>query len=140
MLNADAYTKAVALLEEKNYEGAISVFSALGQYRDSANLLIESRYQYALESMRLKDYGKATGIFAGLDDYADSKEMACECEYLRAMELIGQEDYLGAYSALQTIPEYKDAAEYLSHMYMVPQKIIQKNNLGHEYSFLFWLQ
>lgn len=137
MLNADAYTKAVALLEEKNYEGAISVFSALGQYRDSANLLIESRYQYALESMRLKDYGKATGIFTGLDDYADSKEMACECEYLRAMELIGQEDYLGAYSALQTIPEYKDAAEFLSHMYMVPQKIIQKNNLGHEYSFYF---
>lgn len=137
MRNADAYAKAVALLEEKHYAGAISAFEALGEYRDSANLLIESRYQYALESMRLKDYGKATGIFAGLDDYADSKEMACECEYLRAMELIGQEDYLGAYSALQTIPEYKDAAEYLSHMYMVPQKIIQKNNLGHEYSFCF---
>lgn len=137
MRNADAYAKAVALLEEKDYKGAVSAFEALGEYRDSANLLVESRYQYALESMRLKDYGKATGIFAGLDDYADSKEMACECEYLRAMELIGQEDYLGAYSALQTIPEYKDAAEYLSHMYMVPQKIIQKNNLGHEYSCCF---
>lgn len=100
MLNADAYTKAVALLEEKNYEGAISAFEALGEYRDSANLLTESRYQYA-------------------------------------MELIAQEDYLGAHSVLQTIPEYKDAAEYLSHMYMVPQKIIQKNNLGHEHSFYF---
>ena len=137
MLNADAYAKAVALLEEKDYEGAISAFSALGEYRDSANLLTESRYQYALESMHQKDYGKAAGIFGGLDDYADSKEMACECEYLHAMELIGQEDYSGAYSALQTIPEYKDAAEFLSHMYMVPQKIILKNNLGHEHSFYF---
>lgn len=137
MLNADAYAKAVALLEEKDYEGAISAFRALGEYCDSANLLTESRYQFALESMHQKYYKTAAVIFEELDDYADSKAMACECEYLHAMELIGQEDYSGAYSALQTIPEYKDAAEFLSHMYMVPQKIILKNNLGHEHSFYF---
>lgn len=137
MLNADAYAKAVALLEEKDYEGAISAFRALGEYRDSANLLTESRYQFALESMHQKYYKTAAVIFEELDDYADSKAMACECEYLHAMELIAQEDYSGAYSALQTIPEYKDAAEYLSHMYMVPQKIILTNNLGHEDSVCF---
>ena len=123
MLNADAYAKAVALLEEKDYEGAISAFRALGEYRDSANLLTESRYQFALESMHQKYYKTAAVIFEELDDYADSKAMACECEYLYAMELIEQEDYSGAYSALQIVPEYKDAAEYLSHMYMVPQNI-----------------
>lgn len=137
MLNADAYAKAVALLEEKDYEGAISAFRALGEYRDSANLLTESRYQFALESMHQKYYKTAAVIFEELDDYADSKAMACECEYLHAMELIGQEDYSGAYSALQTIPEYKDAAEYLSHMYMVPQKIILTNNVGREDSVCF---
>lgn len=137
MLNADAYAKAVALLEEEDYEGAISAFRALGEYRDSANLLTESRYQFALESMHQKYYKTAAVIFEELNDYADSKAMACECEYLHAMELIAQEDYSGAYSALQIVPEYKDAAEYLSHMYMVPQKIILKNNLGHEHSFYF---
>ena len=138
MLNADAYAKAAALLEEKNYAGAISAFTALGEYRDSANLLTESRYQYALELMHQKGYEKAAGIFAGLDDYADSKEMAYECEYLHAMELIGQEDFSGAHSVLRTIPEYKDAAEYLSHMYMVPQKIIiLKGYFGYESSFYF---
>lgn len=124
MLNAAAYEKAVSLLEKKDYESAVLAFEALGEYSDSAKLLIESKYQYALKLMQSKNYGKAVTIFSGLNNYANSKEMTCECEYLHAMELIGQEDYSGAHAVLRTIPEYKDAAEYLSHMYMVPQKII----------------
>ena len=123
MLNATAYEKAVSLLEKKDYESAVLAFEALGEYSDSAKLLIESKYQYALKLMQSKNYRKAVTIFSGLNNYANSKEMTCECEYLHAMELIGQEDYSEAHAVLRTIPEYKDAAEYLSHMYMVPQKI-----------------
>lgn len=144
----NAYNSAVALIDAKQYDEAIAVLQELADYKDSVQqiqiaekgkqeMLNADAYTKAVALLEEKNYEGAISAFEALGEYRDSANLLTESRYQYAMELIAQEDYLGAHSVLQTIPEYKDAAEYLSHMYMVPQKIIQKNNLGHEHSFYF---
>ncbi len=69
MLNADTYIYKgfVALLERKNYEGAISVFSALwGNTVTVQNLLMKADINMRLESMRLRTMEKLPVFFAGV--------------------------------------------------------------------------
>ena len=144
----NAYNSAVALIDAKQYDEAIAVLQELADYKDSAQrmqIAKEGRqemwnadaYAKAAALLEEKDYKGAVSAFEALGEYRDSANLLTESRYQYAMELIAQEDYSGAHSVLRAIPGYKDAAEYLSHMYMVPQKIIQKNNFGNERSFYF---
>lgn len=144
----NAYNSAIALVDAKQYDEAIAILQELADYKDAAQqmqIAKEGRqemrnadaYAKAVALLEEKDYKGAVSAFEALGEYRDSANLLVESRYQYAMELIAQEDYSGAHSVLRTIPEYKDVAEYLSHMYMVPQKITTRSNLGSEETFYF---
>lgn len=144
----NAYNSAIALVDAKQYDEAIAILQELADYKDAAQqmqIAKEGRqemrnadaYAKAVALLEEKNYKGAVSAFEALGEYRDSANLLVESRYQYAMELIAQEDYSGAHSVLRTIPEYKDVAEYLSHMYMVPQKITTRSNLGSEETFYF---
>lgn len=74
----EAYDSAVALAEAGNLDKAIAAFTKLGDYKDSAEQLLKSKYEKAVHLIEnaenLEDVEEANALFIELDGYADSAE------------------------------------------------------------------
>lgn len=77
-LEAD-YNNAVALFEEGSFEDAKEEFEELGDYEDSAFMVLECDYQYALEVMNNGIYDSALNHFLELKESTDNKEILEKC-------------------------------------------------------------
>jgi len=85
MANAD--------LERKDFKKSEERFSALGNYKDSKELMREARYQYVLE---LRDEGKfltAIDELRELGAYKNSRDLIQESKYEFAKTLVKQGHY-----------------------------------------------
>lgn len=65
------YRKAESLRNAGQYEDAVTVFSRLGDYKDSITQITETKYQQAKFLMEAKDYLGAATIFITIRDYKD---------------------------------------------------------------------
>lgn len=65
------YRKAESLRNAGQYEDAVTVFSRLGDYKDSITQITETKYQQAKFLMEAKDYLGAATIFITISDYKD---------------------------------------------------------------------
>lgn len=120
--NSDAYKAAEELLAAEDYNGAISAFSALGDYKDSAERAAEAEaakqesinaaaYANAEETLRRKNYDEAISAFDKLGDYKDSAERVLEIKYSKADALLNNADYDGAIAIFEELGDFKDSAE-----------------------------
>ena len=66
-----SYENAKAHLDSGRYEEAIEAFSKLGNYKDSSNMVLETKYQQAL-SILTEDGNTSYNLFKELGDYKDS--------------------------------------------------------------------
>lgn len=66
------YNAAVKLMNNGEYDEAISAFTELSDYKDSADLIYEVRYLKAKELYAVGEYEDAITIFRELVDYSDS--------------------------------------------------------------------
>ena len=109
------YSKAEKLLASGDYDGAITAFEALGDYKDSADLRNESVYEKATALLASGDYDGAIAAFEALGDYKDSSAMLVESanakEYAQAEKLLAQGQTAEAAVAFAKIAEYEDARE-----------------------------
>ena len=105
------YNKAQALLAEGKYEEATATFEKLGDYKDSADMILECQYQEAIALAEFGEYEKAISIFEVLYDYKDSTSMILECQYQEAIALIESGEYGKALSIFSTLYDYKDSAD-----------------------------
>ena len=109
------YSKAEKLLASGDYDGAITAFEALGDYKDSADLRNESVYEKATALLASGDYDGAIAAFEALGDYKDSSAMLVESanakEYAQAEKLLAQGQTAEAAVAFARIAEYEDARE-----------------------------
>ena len=109
------YSKAEKLLASGDYDGAITAFEALGDYKDSADLRNESVYDKATALLASGDYDGAIAAFEALGDYKDSSAMLVESanakEYAQAEKLLAQGQTAEAAVAFAKIAEYEDARE-----------------------------
>ncbi len=106
------YNAANELLLSGDYDGAAAAFAAMGEYKDSANMVTESYYQKASAQLDAKDYDGAAAAFTALGIYKDSSIMACESYYQKAVSLLVAEDYEGAESIFESIGNYKESFAY----------------------------
>ena len=111
-----AYARAESLLAENDYDRAISLFTALGDYRDSAARMTEATHaaQYAQAEVLLeaKDYDSAIAAFTALGDYQDSAARAEEArteQYARAEALLEAKEYTRAIVAFTALGDYRDS-------------------------------
>ena len=113
------YSKAEKLLASGDYDGAITAFEALGDYKDSSAMLVESanakEYAQAEKLLASGDYDGAITAFEALGDYKDSSAMLVESanakEYAQAEKLLAQGQTAEAAVAFAKIAEYEDARE-----------------------------
>lgn len=114
------YKAAENLLEDRNYDGAISLFSELGDYKDSSERIqetkyieLEEKYKLAEELFKLEDYDGAISIFLGLGDYKDSPSRVQEIKYELAKKLLLDCDYEAAITIFTQLRGYKDSKDQI---------------------------
>lgn len=108
-----SYRKAITLYNEGQYDAAATLFSELGDYEDSRELLTLSRYWEAISLMENGSYSLALPRFVKLGIYEDSVERAIECKYQMAIEAYRSHDYKTAESFFLEQPQYQQTEEYL---------------------------
>lgn len=147
IIPSNNYKAAEAMLAEGDYDGAIKGFTALADYKDSADRVIEVKaakqeaenaaaYAEAEAMLANQNFEGAIAAFEALDNYNNSNEMIDECKYQNAMFLMEQEDYTGAANIFYQILAYKDASEYFDDLYFVPAYIDIEKNAGSNEKFV----
>ena len=119
VIPGNKYKKATSMLESGDYVGAVEAFTALGDYKDSADQAASAQqevdYQAATSLFENGDYAGAVEAFKALGDYKDSADQAAsaqqEVDYQAATALMEKEDYAGAVEAFTALSDYKDSAE-----------------------------
>ena len=136
-LNSRKYEEAKQLLAEGQYEQAMILFDELGDFDDSAQLLIESRDRntqaYYDEACLLQEAGsweEAAQIFDSLGDFSDSAAKAEACRttvkdnaYDVALALMNAGNYDQAIESFEVLSGYRDSVDKAEEC----REIIRKN-------------
>lgn len=109
------YNKAVTLLESGSYDEAISSFMELGDYKDSADKVIEAgnakEYKAAELLLDSGDYENAITAFEALGNYSDSADRIKECYYDLGSNALDESNYDTAISNFEKASDYSDSNE-----------------------------
>lgn len=123
------YEKAVSLFESGKYDEAETAFSALNDYKDSADYLADIPYQKALLLFKSAQYDLARDAFSALADYKDSADYVKQCNYELAKALFEAKDYDAAEEAFSALSGYADAADYLADIpYQRAQQLLAQGD------------
>ena len=120
--NSSDYKKATELLESGSYEEAAELFSSLGDYEDSAELLKTCHYKEAEALLENDQYMDAADIYASLGDYEDCKDKYQECLYEQAGVLVNEgklEEAADMYDSLNQYKDSKTKLEEINHSIMM---------------------
>lgn len=110
--NEANYREAKARYEAKDYDGAITLFTNLGDYSDSKDWIPKTKYAKAADCFENKDYAKAADLFKELGNYEDSKDRMNESKYQMAEVAYADKDYKTAYEGYEALgSSYKDARD-----------------------------
>lgn len=131
---ANAYKDALSLMNNEQYEEAITAFTALGDYKDSAEqihviettVLEEQRakaYADAIALLEAGKYGEAHAAFDALGDYKDSQERLKESLYHQGLEYLEQGNHMAAYDSFCAAGDYGDAKKQLEQFQKMPVKV-----------------
>ena len=104
------YQAAQALLEQQEYDKAISAFIALKNYADSETMAVESQYQKACSLQSQGKYEDAIPLFHAIASYRNSSEMENICKYQIAEALLSSQEIDAAITAFEAF-DYKDSAD-----------------------------
>lgn len=107
------YNSAVKLMNEGNYEEAISSFESLGNYKDSADKIMESRYLIALGLLNNKQYDEAINKFTELGSYSDSEQMILQCKYDMARSIYDEGNYDEAIESFTQLGSFSDSEQMI---------------------------
>lgn len=75
-------------MENGSYDEAVAAFEAMGDYKDSADKISETKYQKAVSLMESGSYDEAISAFKTMGDYKDSAGMISETKYQKAVSLM----------------------------------------------------
>ncbi len=123
------YNDAVALMDAGRYTVAISAFTALDGYKDSAaqiqkceTAIIDGKYNDAVALMNSGKYLDAIYAFTSLDGYKDSESQIQNCrtaikdiKYNDAVALMDEGKYIEAISAFTSLDGYKDSESQIQN-------------------------
>ena len=133
IIPAAKYSKAEKLLAAGDYDGAIAVYTTLGDYKNASEKITQieeqqenerlakeaaeeearnaQAYADAEELLANGDYDGAAEAFEALDGYKDAAARAQDCPYIEAEQLQAQGKNAEAAIAFGKIAGYKDARE-----------------------------
>ncbi len=145
------YKQAVSLMEQGQYEEAITAFESLGDYEDSrdqirkAELEIKEQekadaYRAAEELFLSGQYEEAEKAFQDLGTYQDSESRAEECtamRYRQAQALLSEGRYDEAVQAFTELGEYEDSqTQILEATFQKAKNMISEGRYEEAYNVL----
>lgn len=108
------YKEAMDHYDSDKFSRARKIFAELGDYKDSAEMVLECDYQQALVYMDEGDLSEARELFLELGDYEDSARKASECGYQLASACLDEGDLSKARELFLALGDYMDSAEMVS--------------------------
>ena len=111
IIPSNQYKQAEALLATGNYDNAIDLFTSLGNYKNSPELLRKSFYARAEALLDAGDYDGAIANFKALGDYKDSTDRVLATKYAKADSLQAAGERVGAASEFWSLSGYSDARD-----------------------------
>ena len=104
------YDEAMKLYVDGEYEAACAIFTELGDYEDSEEMVRKSKYAQATEYLNDDNPAWAAELFEELGDYKDSSEKAQACQ------LMEEGKYDSARELFTQLGDYKDSANRLQRL------------------------
>lgn len=118
------YNDALEQMESGNYESAIEMFAALGDYKDSSMKITECQtaikeriYMEALALMDSQQYKQAYELLESVIGYRDSEEQATEALYQEGLQYWNEKEYEESNAIFTKLGGYKDS-EKLIHKHV----------------------
>lgn len=105
----EKYNKANICLESGDYAEAELIFTALGDYKNSAEMVSKCKYRSAADMLEKGEYDMAERAFERLGDYSDSRGMLLQCRYQKAQQLLENGEYYTASSEFYELIGYEDS-------------------------------
>lgn len=132
-----AYNNALDLINKEEYTTAISILETLGDYKNSKELILETKFSYANKLCEEKNYLAAIRIFEELKGYKNSDEFILEVHYLYAFNLYEGKMYTEAKEEFKKVINYKDSEKYITlcteqlneEKYQKALSLIKENNI-----------
>ena len=101
------------LQNEGKYTEAETAFAELGDYKDSADHVLECRYEQGTAAFKRGDYAVAEELLLTTSEYKDSAEYLADIPYQRALILQNEGKYTEAETAFAELGDYKDSADHV---------------------------
>lgn len=111
------YGKASQYYNDGQYAQALELYTALGNYADSAAMAHlswqKATYETAAEAYANADYRRAMELYYDLELYMDSPLKALESQYALGLALIETGEYREAINTLHALGAYSDSADQI---------------------------
>ncbi|MBQ3487251.1 MAG: hypothetical protein IJA71_03095, partial [Clostridia bacterium] len=127
--NEQAYDAASAALQDRRFADAYLGFAGLGDFKDAAEMALETRYQEALHLRENGRYADALAIFEELGRYRDAKDQTeitveawNEADYQAARALVEAGAYPAAAAAFEALGDYRDSADWVVECQMLQRE------------------
>lgn len=109
------YSNAEHKAQSGEYDEAIQAFIRLGDFKDSSQKVLETKYNWAKDKLAQGDTEGAISLFSMLGDYSDAKAQATEIQnqvqYDKAMSAFQAEKYDDAQALFSELGSYKDSSD-----------------------------
>lgn len=114
------YKKASKAYSSGDYEKAIEIYTELGNYEDSTELLnnaiVANRYVEAVELFDNAKYDEAISKFETIVEYEDSAEMINKCKYQKALICKENGEFIEASVLFKDSGYYEDSVNLIDEM------------------------
>jgi len=130
-----AYAGARAAYEEGDYEKAIDICDQWlpDDYEDVDELILSSRYDWAISVLDSGDTDTARQMLKALGDYRDCEELIAQCDIDEGVQLYADGNYDDAFTLLSDYTdEYETAAIY--YYLCLFQDAVKENMLSYSFS------
>ncbi len=104
------YSKASEKLEAGMYDEAKADFTALNDFKDSADYICECDYLKAGDCLAEQDFDEASALYDSLGNYKDSEELSKETSYQKAVYSRDNKIYDEARSIFESLGDYKESS------------------------------
>lgn len=102
------YRAALKKKSDKDFDGAIKDFAALGSYKDSVQQIVSTQYAKSDYLVSLQRYQDALSVLGTMQKSGVLTEKICEVKYGYALSLIQNKDYIAANDIFMQLGNYRD--------------------------------
>lgn len=124
------YNDAIELSENGEYRTAINIFTSLGDYRDSQERMLQTKYTWAEELLAEKAYDAAYVKFEEIKTYSDAATRMEDVRYAEAEDYLENKKYEYARSIFNDLGNFNDAKARTAEVnYLWAEEYLAGDNL-----------